>query len=479
MKIAADYLAKPLHHVVTLSIMQEKFRTCWKYTKVIPLHKKNSPIKKENYRPVAILSPFSKVLGKVIYGQIYEYFHKNRLFSSSLHGYRNNRSTLTALLTMYEKWVFASSKGQVTGVVLADLSAAFDLVSPTLLIEKLKVYGLESGVLAWVHSYLTQRQQAVWVYHVFSEFLETNLGVPQGSILGPLLFLIFFNDLPESINVDIDCYADDSTLSSSDKDVHCIEFSLDQGCNQLSNWMSENSFKLNAEKTQFMVVGTSAKLLRIPSVNVSMDRLYLQEAQDKTQKLLGVVIQNDLKWTSQINSLCSRLKIRLAGLEKLRWLTSQNTRKVLVDGMFHSVLTYCLPLFGGCAQSELDSLQVLQNRAARFVLNCPPRFHREDMFDKLGWLTVRQLIAYLSLVLVQRVKESNEPEFLAACFRRVNHNGHILVHNTPLELYRSSFVYRTSILWNKLPRSLHEEKREKSFKKNVKCWIINTCERFK
>lgn len=308
--------------------------------------------------------------------------------------------------------------------------------------------------MAWVHSYLTQRQQAVWVDHVFSEFLETNLGVHQGSILGPLLFLIFFNGLPESINVDIDCYADDSTLSSSDKDVHYIEFNLDQGCNQLSNWMSENCFKLNAKKTQFMVVGNSTKLLRIPSVNVSMDGLYLQEAPDKTQKLLKDVIQNDLKWTSQIKSLCSKLKIRLAGLEKLRWMTSQNTRKVLVDGMFHSVLTYCLPLFGGCTQSELDSLQVLQNCAARFALNCPPRFHREDMFDKLGWLTVRQLIAYLSLVLVQRVKESNEPEFLAACFRRVNHNGHILVHNTPLELYRSSFVYRTSILWNKLPRRL-------------------------
>ena len=109
-KIAADYLAKPLHHVITLSIMQEKFPTCWKYTKVIPLHKKNSPIKKENYRPVAILSPFSKVLEKVIYGQIYEYFHKNRLFSSSLHGYRNNRSTLMALLTMYEKWVLHQVK---------------------------------------------------------------------------------------------------------------------------------------------------------------------------------------------------------------------------------------------------------------------------------------------------------------------------------------------------------------------------------
>ena len=253
-KIAADYLARPLHHEISLSIMQQKFPSCWKFTKIIPLHKKNSTLKKENYRPVAILSPLSKVLEKAVYEQIYSYFEKNSLFHSALHGYRGNRSTLTALLTMYEKWVKAASHGQVTGVVLADLSAAFDLVSPTLLIRKLKIYGFRDDILAWLTSYLTGRFQSVWIDHTFSEFIENNIGVPQGSNLGPLLFLIFFNDLAVSFNGDLDCYADDSTISTTGQNVLEVEEKLNSHCLFLSNWMKENKFKLNAEKTHLMLL---------------------------------------------------------------------------------------------------------------------------------------------------------------------------------------------------------------------------------
>ena len=134
-KLASNYIAGPLHHVITLSIMQQKFPLGWKYTKLVPLHKKDSTLKPGNYRPVAILSPLSKILEKVIYEHIYNYFSRNKLFHSSLHGYRGGRSTMTALLTMYDKWVKAANKSQVSGVVLVDLSAAFDLVSPSLLIQ--------------------------------------------------------------------------------------------------------------------------------------------------------------------------------------------------------------------------------------------------------------------------------------------------------------------------------------------------------
>ena len=189
-KLAADYITGPLHHVITLSIMQQKFPTGWKYTKIVPLHKKKSTLKPENYRPVAILSPLSKVLEKVVYELIYDYFSRNKLFHSSLHGYRGGRSTMTALLTMYDKWVKAAGKGQVSGVVLVDLSAAFDLVSPSLLIQKLRIYGVEEDMISWLTSYLTDRFQTVWIDHVFSSFTSNSLGVLQGSILGPLLFLI-------------------------------------------------------------------------------------------------------------------------------------------------------------------------------------------------------------------------------------------------------------------------------------------------
>ena len=134
-KISVDHIAKPLHHIITLSLMQSKFPTAWKYTKVIPLHKKLSQLDMSNYRPVAILSPLSKVLEKIIYQQIYNYFTINKLFHPNLHGYRQNRSTHTALLQMYDKWVRAASKGQVSGVILLDLSAAFDLVDSDIMIK--------------------------------------------------------------------------------------------------------------------------------------------------------------------------------------------------------------------------------------------------------------------------------------------------------------------------------------------------------
>ena len=155
--------------------MQQRFPAKWKLTKIVPLLKKGCPLKQENYRPVAVLSPLSKVLEKVIYQHLYNYFERNGLFNQSLHGYRCNRSTLTALLSMYHKWVSAANDGQITGVVLVDLSAAFDLVTPSLLIEKLRIYGVQNDLLTWIESYLHDRYQSVWIDHVLSDFLPNDI----------------------------------------------------------------------------------------------------------------------------------------------------------------------------------------------------------------------------------------------------------------------------------------------------------------
>ena len=133
-KLAADLIAQPIHHLVTLSIMNSKFPQSWKFSKVIPLHKKEDVLERKNYRPVAILSPVSKVLEKIIYEEIYSYFSSNKLFHPNLHGYRKHRSTQTALLQMYNRWVQAASDDKLSAVVLLDLSAAFNLVVPELLL---------------------------------------------------------------------------------------------------------------------------------------------------------------------------------------------------------------------------------------------------------------------------------------------------------------------------------------------------------
>ena len=209
-----------------------------------------------------------------------------------------------------------------------------------------------------------------------------------------------------------------------------------------------------------------------------MDGVDLVECENGRECLLGVIIQSDLKWTAQIEALCGKLKIRLAGIEKVRRVMSSSAKKIIIEGVFISVLSYCLPVFGGCNVAEIMSLQILQNRAARIALNLPPRSNRNGMFDTLGWLTVKQLIVYYSLVAIFRIRSSGQPCYLAKVLLNENHNGHIIVKNNGLQLYRNSFMFRGPIQWNMLPISIRREGKLKNFKINLSKWIMENIERF-
>ena len=398
-KTSAGILAGPLHRVIVLSISQNKFPSSWKYSKVIPLHKKLSTLERKNYRPVAILSPLSKILEKVAYSQIYDYFTRNKIFHPNLHGYRGNRSTQTALLQMYDRWVGAAAAGQVSGVVLLDLSAAFDLVEPSILIKKLRIYGLDENFLTWIESYLTNRHQAVWIDHTLSEFLACDVGVPQGSNLGPLFFLIFYNDLPYSLDCEVDVFADDSTLTATADNVEEIGTKLTVEGDKVSQWMLSNKLKLNADKTHLLTVGTQQRLLTLPDQpQVFMDGVQIKEDKDKCELLLGCSIQSNLKWQVQVQNLIFKLRTRLSGLNKIKYIVPFHMRKIITQSIFNSIMVYCLPLFGGCDKSEVKNLQVLQNKAAQIVTHSPPRSRRSELYDKLEWLTVNQLIVYHTLL---------------------------------------------------------------------------------
>ena len=243
--------------------------------------------------------------------------------------------------------------------------------------------------------------------------------------------------------------------------------------------MVKNQLKLNADKTHVMTLGT-ARRLQVPGneVTVLMDNITLEEDPKKCEKLLGCVIQANLKWQEQIRVLKSKLKQRLAGLGHIKYVLPLNTRRAVCVGMFNSVLVSCVPLFGGCDVQDVKDLQVFQNKAARIVSHSPLRERRERMYDNLGWLTVKQLILYHTLLTVYRTRNSQEPEYLASILSRDNPYGKIIITNTNLSLYRKSFAYRGVINWNLLPTHVRQISAIGAFKKELKNWIKREVPRF-
>ena len=336
------------------------------------------------------------MLEKIVFDEIYEYFSKNNLFHPSLHGYRKSRSTQTAMLQLYDKWVRAAASSKVFGAVLLNLSAAFDLVDPTLLLKKLKLYRVDDSVLQWLRSYLTERQQTVWIDHVYSDLLMSEVGVPQGSNLGPLLFLSFFNDLPSYLSCDAEAYADDTTLSCSGISFEEVGNRLSENCNKVSLWMAQNKLKLNTDKTHVLSLGTNRRLKnQLVSLEVTMDGVHLTQTDTKSETLLGCKIQSSLKWHEQIKLVLKKLKSRLGALEHIKYILPFDKRKTIVEGIFTSVLSYCLPVYGDCDQNELDALQILQKKAAR-IATCPIIRFQKGHVDKAS-ADVSQTIGLLPI----------------------------------------------------------------------------------
>ena len=479
LKVAADIIDHPLHYIVNMSILQRTFPKAWKFSKVIPLHKKLCKLDRKNYRPVSILSPLGKILEKVVFNQMYTYFERNKIFNKNMHGYRHGRSTETALLTMYDRWVKSAAAGELSGAVFLDLSAAFDLVDHTILAQKLKMYGLDDDSLEWVSTYLNQRYQAVWLDHVLSDFIEVKTGVPQGSNLGPLFFLIFFNDLPEVLENIIDNYADDSTLTVTGASVTEIETKLTSDCSAVCNWMVENKLKLNPEKTKVMTLCTENRRRNLSSsIEVNMKGVVLKEDVNMSELLLGCKIQASLKWDSQVTWALEKLKTRLAGLKKIQNIAPFNVKKVVTQGIFNSVLAYCLPLYGGMEKGKLQALQLMQNKAARIVTSLPQWSSRESMFNKLEWLTVQQLTFYHTVVLVYKIRSKNQPEYLAELLSKDSRNFRIMIPRYDLQITNRAFTIRGAAAWNKIPRRIREQPKIGPFKKMLKNWVKLNIEKF-
>jgi hypothetical protein len=274
-------------------------------------------------------------------------------------------------------------------------------------------------------------------------------------------------------------FADDSTLTATADNVEEIGTKLTVEGDKVSQRMLSNKLKLNADKTQLLTGGTQQRLLTLPDQpQVFMDGVQIKEDKDKCEILLGCSIQSNLKWHVQVQNLISKLRTRLTGLNKIKYIVAFNTRKIITQSIFSSIMVYCLPLLGGCDKSEVKNLQVLQNKAAQIVTHSPPRSRRSELYDKLEWLTVNQLIVYHTLITVFKLRQNKEPEYLALKLTLDTPTGCILIPNTQLRLTQNSFITRGSSNWNDLPPSTRKLNKIGLFKTEIKKWITQNVPRF-
>ena len=243
--------------------------------------------------------------------------------------------------------------------------------------------------------------------------------------------------------------------------------------------MSENQLKLNPDKTHKPTVGTQQRINRPENtVKVLMQGFAIEESEQKHETVLGIDVQNNLKWDVYISKLRGKLKKRIAGIYKLRNLVPFNTLSIICQGWFKSVLVYCLPLFGGCGEGNIDDLQVIQNKLARLVTFSEPREHRDTMYNTLQWMTIRQLICYHTLVTIFRIRIHKEPEHFATKLLDENRNGRIIIPHSNLTVYRKSFLYRGILVWNSLPEDIRCQQEMSKFKIDAKEWILQNVNRF-
>lgn len=442
--IVAPCLAVTFNKCVDLGT----FPDLMKSSKVIPLFKSGSKNDIGNFRPISILPAFSKIFEKLILKQLLVHFNLNKLLHNDQYGFTKGRSTTDAGVALLKHIFNAWEKAQNAIGVFCDLSKAFDCVHHDTLLRKLRHYGVQNEALNVIDSYLQNRFQCVDVNGAKSSGLPVRLGVPQGSILGPFLFLVYINDLPYYLKsfCDVVLFADDTSLIFKvDRNRHDFD-DVNSALSMVTDWFTTNNLVLNAKKTK--IIKFALPNVRNLGPNIILANQELETADSAV--FLGITVDSKLQWGLHISSLAGRLSSAAYAVRKVRQFTDVDTARLVYFSYFHSVMSYGILLWGKAA--DIQNIFVLQKRAVRAIYQLGARVSLRDFFKEIGILTVASQYIFANILYIRQnihlyTKNSDIHNFntrnkhkLRAPFHRLHK-----VHN--------SFVGLGITFYNKLPSS--------------------------
>ena len=392
---------------------------------------------------------------------------------SDQSGFRALHSLLTSLLKCTNDWYINIDKGKHKAVVYIDLKKAFDTVDHDILLRKLNFCGLKGKELSWFHSYLTDRRQCCKVNGRISTTDSITCGVPQGSCLGPLLFLVYINDLPSCLkNSLVSMYADES--------VSEINQAVNADLEALKGWLEGNKLSLNVAKTDTMIIGSNGKLGKIDSVDSTTPQFKIGSEDIKLVKqvkYLGVQVDHQLKWTSQLALTTNKISRGIGMLRYAKQYLPLSTVKTMDKSLVEPYFRYCCPVWGNAGVSVIEKLQKLQNRAAKLVTSSPFNVTTLPVIRALQWPTVRELIDFESQKMVFRSLKGDAPSYMNDMFTRVNNSTARSLRNAEVNLQvaiveisrgQKCFLYRGAKLWNSLGTEAKNSSTLRAFKRGGK-----------
>ena len=428
-KAIAPGILLPLTIILNQSLLTGIFPDSLKIAKVIPLYKKEDRELPDNYRPVSLLNAMSKIFERAAYNQLYKYFQDNKLFYKHQYGFRTQHSTEMASIELIDQIFHDLDKKKNPIAIYMDLSKAFDTLDHKILLSKLQYYGIHGMALNWFSNYLSNRKQYVEVNGYKSSLLPLNTGVPQGSILGPLLFLIYMNDIPNSSDLfNFLLFADDTSLKTfinsklPNFSINATSNTINTEIQKVHDWLAVNKLSLNVKKTKFMVFYTSNKDISqiIPSLMIGgkpIERV-------KNFDFLGLTINEKMSWKSHVNKISNKVSKYVGVLNRLKRYLPGHILKIIYVSLIQSNLNYSLMNWGfNCGR-----LKKIQKKAIRIVCGSKYLGHSTPLMKKIGILRLEDMFKLNMLKWYFKYTKKQLPEYFLEY--KIISQGEIHDHDT-------------------------------------------------
>lgn len=474
LKACATEISQSIANLINRSLLSGKFPQQWKRSKIIPIHKSGDKSSPSNYRPISILPCVSKILERVVQRQVLEFLHENNILSAAQSGFRPRHSTSTTLLKVTDDWLHATDKKEYTGVVFVDLRKAFDIVNCDILIKKLNNIGISGTPCSWFKSYMSDRVSRTLINAELSFESVIECGVPQGSLLGPLLFIVYINDLVKCIKTcQVQLYADDTVLYFSHPSIDRIELALNSDLENMYYWMCQNKLSVNCQKTVCMLIGSNHMISKKNVLRVSLNDISIDQVHHV--KYLGVLVDEKLNWNLHIDNMLKKIGQMVGFLGRLRRFLSESVLKLIYSSLILPYFDYGDVIYSAAFRKYTDRLQKLQNRAGRIILKIKPESHVSvlEMHNALNWQLLDKRRNHHSLVLMYKIMNNLTPEYLRNEFELRTHSypsrigAQIKLPKPRTNYLKRSFKYRNAKAYNTLPPHIKSSPSVNTFKSKI------------